>query len=323
MAAEQVVVALGHTFPKLDIEASVFDGTNIRLLDGNKLTADEMAGMKVAGIILGTARKADRNLTLSLPSLKTIVRCGMGVDNIDLAAATERGIIVCNVRDYCIEEVAVHALACALSLSRALRHWDVNTRSGAWRSGPRPVMYRPSKCTLGIIGFGQIGQALAARAEHVFGTILVFDPWYKSVAGSPPGAAQVVDDLESLLSRSDIVSVHVPLTPQTQNMLGAPAFARMKKSAYLVNVSRGGIVDEAELLTAVRAGRIAGAALDTFAAEPLAKDHDLMKEGRILLSPHVAWLSEQAEVELREHAAQEMVRVLSGERPRSQVNVTA
>ena len=106
-------------------------------------------------------------------------------------------------------------------------------------------------------------------------------------------------------------------------MLGAPAFARMKKSAYLVNVSRGGIVDEAELLTAVRAGRIAGAALDTFAAEPLAKDHDLMKEGRILLSPHVAWLSKQAEVELREHAAQEMVRVLSGERPRSQVNVTA
>ena len=153
----------------------MFDGTNIRLLDGNKLTADEMAGMKVAGIILGTARKADRNLTLSLPSLKTIVRCGMGVDNIDLAAATERGIIVCNVRDYCIEEVAVHALACALSLSRALRHWDVNTRSGAWRSGPRPVI-RPSKCTLGIIGFGQIGQALATRAEHVFGTILVFDP---------------------------------------------------------------------------------------------------------------------------------------------------
>ncbi len=320
---ERLVIALGHTFGKLDIETPVLAARGILIADGNNLSMSELAARNVEGVLLGTARKIDRTFVQALPQLKAIVRYGMGVDNIELGAATERGIVVCNVRDYCVEEVAVHVLACALALSRALPHWDANIRGSAWRAGPRPVLYRLSKCTLGIIGFGQIGRALAERAERIFGSIVFYDPWYQPAAGEQRAAAEQVDDLDVLLERADVVSVHVPLTPQTKGLLGERAFARMKPTAYVVNASRGGIVDEDQLVAAVREGRIAGAALDTFTSEPLPQAHELMHERRILLSPHIAWLSEQAEMDLREHAAAEMARVLSGEAPRSQVNAAA
>jgi D-3-phosphoglycerate dehydrogenase / 2-oxoglutarate reductase len=316
MTGEQVVAVYGHTFPNLDVETAVLAARDVRLLDAKELTPGGMAKVGVAGILLGTLKKVDRQLITVMPSLRAVVRQGMGVDNIDLAAATERGIVVCNVNDYCIEEVAVHALASALSLMRKLSFFDANMRAGAWRKG-MPAMSRPSRSTVGVIGYGQIGKAFVARAQAIFGTVLVFDAWY---TGSPVPGVTFVSDLNDLLARSDVVTVHVPLTPQTKGLIGADGLSLMKPNAVVINASRGGIIDEDALVAAVAKGSIAGAALDTFAVEPLPKDHVLMHEGRIILTPHIAWLSKEAEFELREHAAQEMVRILFGEKPRSQLN---
>ena len=317
MTEERVVAVYGHTFPNLDVETAVLAARGIRLLDANALTPDDMAKAGVTGIILGTLKKVDVALLAAMPALTAVVRQGMGVDNIDIPAATARGIPVCNVNDYCVEEVAVHALACALSLMRKLAFFDANMRAGLWRKGMVP-MIRPSTATVGIIGYGQVGRAFAARARAIFGTLLVHDPF------ASPGGGDVtvkfVADLDDLLARSDVVTVHAPLTPQTKGLIGAEGFARMKTSAVVINASRGGIIDEAALLDALRDGRIAGAALDTFSVEPLPQDHALMREGRVILSPHIAWLSTRAEYDLREHAAQEMVRVLFCEKPHSQLN---
>ncbi|HKN08788.1 MAG TPA: C-terminal binding protein [Pseudomonadota bacterium] len=316
MTDERVVAVYGHTFPKLDIEAAVLGARDVRLLDANELTPDGMAKIGVAGILLGTLKKVDRALITTMPSLKAVVRQGMGVDNIDIPAATERGIVICNVSNYCIEEVAVHALACALSLMRKLAFFDANMRAGAWRKG-MPSMSRPSRSTVGVMGYGQIGRAFVARAQAIFGTVLVFDPWY---AGSPVPEVTFVADLDDLLARSDVVTLHAPLTPQTKGLIGAERLTLMKPNAVVINASRGGIVDEDALVAAIRKGTIAGAALDTFAVEPLPENHVLMQEGRIILTPHVAWLSKEAEFELREHAAQEIARVLFGEKPHSPLN---
>jgi D-3-phosphoglycerate dehydrogenase len=317
MTGERVVAAYGHTFPNLDIETTVFAARGIRLLDANALTPHDMAKAGVTGILLGTLKKVDAALIAAMPSLTAVVRQGMGVDNIDIPAATARGVVVCNVNDYCIEEVAVHALACALALMRKLTFFDVNMRAGLWRKGMAP-MIRPSTATVGIIGYGQIGRAFAARAQAIFGTLLVRDPF--AAPGGGGAKVEFVASLDDLLARADVVTVHVPLTPQTRGLIGADAFARMKPSAVVINASRGGIIDEAALLAALRDGRIAGAALDTFSIEPLPPDHALMQDDRIILSPHIAWLSTRAEYDLREHAAQEMVRVLDGETPHSQLN---
>lgn len=316
MTGDRVVAVYGHTFPNLDIETAVLAARGIRLVDANALTPDDMAKAGVTGILLGTLKKVDVALLAAMPSLAAVVRQGLGVDNIDIPAATARAIVVCNINDYCIEEVAVHALACALSLMRRLAFFDANTRAGLWRKG-MASMLRPSTATVGIIGYGQIGRAFAARAQAIFGTVLVHDPW---AALPEPGAKVEFVSLDDLLARSDVITVHAPLTPQTRGLIGAEGFARMKPGAVVINASRGGIVDEAALLAALRDGHIASAALDTFSVEPLPPDHALMREQRVLLTPHIAWLSTRAEFDLREHAAQEIARVLCGETPRSQLN---
>ncbi len=318
MTDEKVVAVYGHTFTSLDIELAVLSAHNIRLLNGNDLTPIEMAKRGVTGIVLGTLKKVDRELIAAMPFLKVVVRQGIGVDNIDIPAATERNIVICNVSDYCIEEVAVHALTCALSLMRNLTFFDSNIRKGLWRKG-MPQMSRPSRATVGVIGYGQIGRAFVARARSIFGTILIYDPWYK---GDVQEGVKFVDDLDELLAESDVVTVHVPLMPQTTSLIDSKRLSKMKKNAVVINASRGGIIDEDALLSVIRAGNIAGAALDTFSVEPLSKESDLVQEGRILLTPHIAWLSKESEIELREHAAQEIIRVLFGENPHSQLNKT-
>ncbi len=314
------MAAVGHAFSDLKIESAELGARGIEIIDGNKLEAADLAQRGIVGVVLGLGRKLDRAYIEALPRLKAIVRYGIGVDNVDVAAATERGIVVCNVPDYCIEEVAVHVLTDALALLRGLSHWDANVRAGAWRSGPRPTMRRISKCTLGIIGYGRIGRSLAQQAQRIFGHILVHDPWYQGSAAPAAANVEFIAELPALLARADVISVHVPLTPETKGMLGASAFAAMKRGAFVLNASRGDIVVESELLDAIRDGQLGGAALDAFSTEPLPKDHPLMRESRVILSPHIAWLSSEAEVDLRQGAASEIGRVLCGEPPRSQVN---
>jgi D-3-phosphoglycerate dehydrogenase len=321
MQPRPVVAAYGHMFSNLELETELLAKSDIDLVDANQFNSGEIADPYVQGILLGAFKKLDNDRLGRLTECKAVVRYGIGVDNVDLKAARQAGIIVSNVPDYCIEEVAVHVLACALSLMRGLPYWDASVRAGAWRGKAPPQLRRPSTCRLGIIGFGQIGRIVENRACAIFGSIVVHDPWYRPGPHDPYGPHTSFVSLDELLSGSDVVSVNVPLTPQTSNLLDAKRLTRMHRGAYVINASRGEIVDEKALLAAVLSGHLAGAALDTFVKEPLPGDDPLAAEKRILLTPHVAWKSEQAEIELRKSAAEEIVRILTGCAPRSQIQV--
>lgn len=321
MNSAPTVAAYGHMFPDLDIESEVLGRAGVRLVDANRLADDELAALGAHGILLGAFKKLDRARLMSLTACKGVVRYGIGVDNVDLRAADQANIVVCNVPDYCIEEVAVHVLGCSLALMRALSYWDRSVRSGAWRGAHPPALRRPSTCALGIIGFGQIGRILENRAQPIFGAIKVYDPWYKQGSAKLGACTGFVSSLDELLRQVDVASVHVPLTPDTAGMLAETALRKMKPGSFVINASRGGIVDVAALLRLIREGHLAGAALDTFVKEPLPGDDELLAEHRILLSPHIAWKSEEAERELRRSAAEEMVRVLTGRAPRSRIKV--
>ncbi len=316
-----LVIAVGQSWNELGLEEKVLAPTGARLIDGRKLAADDPLWKEATGILLGTAYKLDdaRLRAIAGGQLKGVIRYGIGYDNVDARVATELGIAVGIIRTYCIEEVSEHAVTSALALARGIVHWDRNIRAGQWRAGQRPPMRRLSKLAFGIVGYGLIGRMAALKAKTFFGRVLAYDPVAAPTAEDKAFGIEQVADLDSLLKEIDIVSVHLPLIPATRNLIGTERMKLMKKSSYIINVSRGGIVDEEALLEAVRAGTIAGAALDTFTKEPLPADHPLIGEPRILLSPHVAWLSDEAEVDLRRLASEEMVLILKGERPTTPV----
>ena len=246
----------------------------------------------------------------AMPGCRAIVRYGVGVDNIDLAAAAGRGIKVANVPDYGIEEVSDHALALLLAVERRIVSRDWAVRAGGWNISRREPMRRLSELTLGIIGHGRIGQAFHRKAAAFgFARVLVHDP------GAADGCL-----LDDLLAGSDIVSLHLPLTPATAGLIGAERIARMKPGASLINTARGGLVDEAALAGALAAGRLRGAGIDVFAAEPPARDNPLLSLPQVVLSDHTGWYSEASVADLQRKAAEEVARILSGRSPRHWVN---
>ena len=310
------VLALGHTFPDLSIEQGVLAAAGARVIDGNGLPLGSPVWAEVLGVLLGTGERLTEARLRAMPQCRAVVRYGIGYDDIDVAAAKELGIAVGIVRDYCIDEVAEHTTACALALSRGLVAWDRNVRAGEWRRGATPRMQRISRLCFALVGYGLIGRAVARRARALFGRVAIFDPW---AALAPEDLAQdfeFASSLDDLLTAADVLSVHVPLTPETRGLIDDAALRRLKSSAIVINVSRGGIVDEIALLHAVGRGALRGAALDTFVQEPLPAGHPFLDEPRILLSPHVAWLSDESLIALRERASEEMCRALE-EKPLS------
>jgi len=313
-----VVIAIGQSWNELAIEKEVIDAAGATLIDGRQLAADDPIWKEAVVILLGTATKLDAARLAAIKEggkLKGVIRYGIGYDNVDAKAATELGIDVGIIRTYCIDEVSEHAVTSGLALARGLFHWDRNIRAGQWRAGARPPMRRLSQLCFGVIGYGLIGRAAALKAKGLFGRVLVFDPVAKPSAEDIALGIEVAADVDSLLKEVDIVSVHLPLIPATKNLIDAKRMKTMKPTSYIVNVSRGGIVDEEALLEAVKDGTVAGAALDTFTKEPLPADHPLMAEQRIIISPHIAWLSTEAEYDLRRFAAEEAVLVLNGKKP--------
>jgi D-3-phosphoglycerate dehydrogenase len=250
-----------------------------------------------------------------MPKCRIIARYGIGVDTIDLEAATKAGIIVTNNPTYCIEEVAEHTLALILACARKVALYDRLVRAGRWEVPPGKPMFRLAGRTLGLVGFGNIARQVAKRAAAFDMRVLFADPF---VEASAPEATKV--ELEALLRESDFVSVHPPLTPVTRGMIGDEALAKMKPTAFLVNCARGPVVDTAALVRALDAKKIAGCALDTIDPEPLPDAHALRGRDNVIATPHVAWYSEQALVGLQAGAPAEVRRVLSGEWPVNVVN---
>ena len=252
-----------------------------------------------------------------MPRCRIIARYGIGVDTIDLDAATEAGIIVTNNPTYCIEEVAEHTLAMMLSAARKITFYDRQVRSGGWAVPPGKPMYRIAGSTAGLIGFGNIARRVAMAAAALDMRVLYFDPFVEQGQFDAPGRKA---ELAEVLEQADYLCVHAPLTPQTRGMLNADAFARMKPTAVLINCSRGPIVDTPALIAALDAVQIAGCALDTTDPEPLPEDHTLRTRENVIINPHAAWYSEGAMEGLQRGAPSEVRRVLEGRWPVNVVN---
>ena len=254
------------------------------------------------------------------PELKLIVRYGVGVDNIDVAAATKYGVAVCNVSDYGMNEVADHAAAMALALERRLNIMVPHVRSGQWNYAESVPIHRFSEQTVGIVGLGRIGRMFARRMSGFGCRLMGFDAFYP--------AGSIVENLvetvswEQLLASSDVISIHCPLTEETRGLFDAAAFAAMKPGAYLINTSRGHIVDEGDLLQALQRGEIAGAAMDVMAEEPADPENPLLQLPNFIATPHMGWYSEEAAEELKRKAAEEAVLFLTGRALRYQINET-
>lgn len=244
---------------------------------------------------------------------KVIVRYGIAVDNIDLAAARKRGIIVCHVPSYCLDEVSNHALSLLLALHRRLFAADRLLREKRHHLEALRPIPRLSEAVLGLVGFGNISRRLAEKAKPLFSEIISYDPNVGADAMTACGARKV--GIDQLFRESDFISVHVPSTPATRHLVSKRLLSLMKPTAYLVNTSRGAVVDEPALIEALQEGRIAGAGLDVFESEPLPGDSPLRLLDTVILTGHVAWYSEGAIKELKETAANEALRVLKGEAP--------
>jgi D-3-phosphoglycerate dehydrogenase / 2-oxoglutarate reductase len=252
-----------------------------------------------------------------LVSCKGIVRYGVGVDNIDLRAAADAGVIVSNVPDYGTDEVSDHALALLLTLLRKVYRADRLVKAGVWDFRQMRPVVRLRNQTLGIVGLGRIGMSLARKVQPLGMKIVAWDPYIQR--NLVPDSI-LIEKLETVLAESDAISVHCPLNSETRNMLDERHLAMMKHGAVLVNTSRGGIVDEMALSRALNSGALSGAALDVFADEPIKASHPLLAHPDFICTPHMAWHSTEAEHDLKRKAAEELFRILKGEAPLYQMN---
>lgn len=282
-----------------------------RLVPVDPRTEDDLiAACRDADALMVSSSKITRRVIEALERAKVIVRTGVGYDVIDLPAATERGIAVCNIPDYCTEEVANHALALLLAVNRRLMQLDAVIRSGGWRGGPVGAVGPLYGQTAGIIGYGRIGRAMAARCRALGMRVIAADPYT-----GPPDDGDRIVPLDELLAEADFVSVHCLLNEETYHLIDEAALRRMKPSAILVNTARGPIVDQEALARALREGWIAGAGVDVLEQEPPAGELALRSLPNVVLTPHVAFYSDLSDPRLRRRATEEVVAALSGRRP--------
>ena len=247
-----------------------------------------------------------------------IVKYGIGVNNIDTEAASEKGIYVCNVPDYGVDEVSNHAIAMILALSKKLIRIDRSLKNGIWGYQPIEPLYRMAGKTLGLVGLGRIPSAVARKMSGFDLRILAYDPFVSRDEGRRRGAEMT--DFETLVRESDYISIHCPLTEETKHLFREDVFKKIKNTAILVNTARGPIVDEKALAEALRRGEIAGAGLDVFEQEPAEKGNPLLQMEQVICSPHCAWYSLEAVDAVQSKAALEAVNVLQGNSPWNAVN---
>ena len=317
-SAKRVVIVADCDHPSIEIEQGVLKDIcpEIRWLACR--TEDEVISQcqDGEGILIQYAPMTRRVLE-QLPRCKVIARYGVGVDTVDLLAASDLGIVVSNVPDYGTNEVSDHALAMMLCLTRKVPQANAQIKRGQWDFRLMYPVHRHQVQTIGIVGVGRIGQAMAHKTHALGMKVVAYDPYVNP--DSLPDYITLVS-LEDLLRQSDVVSVHCPLTDVTRNMLDESMLRLMKPSAYLVNTARGCIVDEVALDKLLTEKKLAGAAMDVLAVEPGPMTHPLFKHENFYCTPHMAWHSEESAQELKRKAAEETRRVLRGEAPLYQVN---
>lgn len=320
MAQFQVAVS-DTVFPNLDRAKAVLSqiGAQLRLADEPKPEAI-LRVAKDADALFATYAKITAEMIRQMTRCRIISRFGIGVDNVDIPAATERGIVVTKVPDYCIDEVSDHAMALLLATVRKIPMANRMVQDGRWEMPAVVPIHRLRGTVLGLVGFGRIPQLVAPKAQSFGMRVVSYDPYIPKNVFESARVESV--DFAQLLKVSDYVSIHAPLLPETQGLFNDDAFRQMKRHAYLINTARGPIVDEAALARALDAGQLAGAALDVMTKEP-PTGSPLLDRPNVILTPHTSFYSEESLADLETKAAEEVVRVLKGEAPKNPVNPEA
>jgi D-3-phosphoglycerate dehydrogenase len=317
-----LVAVSDSVFPNLDPAREVLAkvGAELRLA-ADPSTESILQVARDADAALVTYAKISADVIRQMTRCRIISRFGIGVDNIDIAAATAGGIVVTKVPDYCIDEVSDHALALLLALVRKIPFSNSRAHSGRWEMPSVAPIHRLRGSLLGLVGFGRIPRLVAPKAQAFGLRVITYDPYVSEEIATSVGVGKV--GFEELVTRSDYISIHTPLMPETNHLFNRDVFALMKPTAYLINTARGPIVDEAALADALDAKQLAGAAMDVLSKEPPSSDSPLFGRDNVILTPHTSFYSVESLVELQIKAAEEVVRVLTGQAPRNPVNPEA
>ncbi|MCZ7635784.1 MAG: C-terminal binding protein [Verrucomicrobia bacterium] len=313
------VVALRHDYPSTHAEQRVVRAAGGAFVDTDGLSFEEaLCECEDADAILVRWVKLGPELLRRFRRCRIVVRYGVGYDNVDLAAATEAGILVGHAPAYCLDEVATQAMALLLACVRNVIPVHHRLARGGWEPNPPEKSYRMAGRTLGLVGFGNIGQSMARKVSGWRLRVMATDPFVEPARADALGVRLV--DLETLCRQADYVSLHAPLLPETRHLISRREFAWMKPGVIVVNTARGPVLHAAALLEALEAGRVAAAGLDVFEEEPLAASSPLRTHPRLVLSDHTAWYSEESVAELQRTVAEEAVRVCTGGLPLALAN---
>jgi D-3-phosphoglycerate dehydrogenase len=310
------VLITDRAWPDCSIERDVLKSVGAEVVEAPRTDEQTLISLARDADAIGTNwAPVTANVIRAATRCKTVARFGIGLDNISVPTATGLGIPVTNVPDYCVSEVSDHALALLLAAARNVAFFHTRTKAGEYQLSAGAPMRRLSEMTLGLIGFGHIARALFPKARALGMTVIANT---RRLDDCGTGCTMV--PLDELLVRSDFVSLHAPLTDSTRHMISGPQLARMKPTAWLINTSRGGLIDNAALEAALAAGRIGGAALDVFEPEPPDLSDALYKNERVIVTPHAAFVSAESLHELRLRASRQIADALEGKRPANVVN---
>ena len=316
--ADRVVAVTDSVFPNLEPAKAVLSKIGGELRLAPEPTAEGILSVaRDADAVLTTYAKVTGEMIPQMTKCRVISRFGIGVDNVDIPVATSKGIVVTKVPDYCLDEVSDHAMALLLALIRKIPSSNTRTQSGKWEMKAVVPIHRLRGTVLGLVAFGQIPQLVAPKAQAFGMQVITYDPYVSDEVLKRANVRRV--ELDELIRTSDYISLHCPLTPETKHLFSSDAFQKMKRSAYLVNTARGPVIDEAALAQALDQKLIAGAALDVMEKEPPGTS-PLFGRDNIIVTPHTSFYSEESLVDLQTKAAEEVVRVLSGQTPRNPVN---
>jgi D-3-phosphoglycerate dehydrogenase len=309
-----IVAVTDYSFESLDVEKAVLEPLGYSLKAWKeKRPPQELAQLVAdADAVLTQFAPVNAEVIAAMARAKVIVRYGIGVDNVDLDAARARGIPVCNVPDYCIDEVADHTLAFILATTRQVVTTCLAVRSGSWKLPvPLDQLRTLRELTVGVVGFGRIGRTVVARLRPFGCRLLVHDPIV--AAAEVEAAGCHARSLKDLLAEADLVTLHCPSSAKTRGMINRDSLGLMKPGAILVNLARGDLIDSPALTQALQSGHLAAAALDVFAPEPIPPDHPILKKGNVILAPHIASASVSAARKLRTTVATIAARAIRGE----------
>ena len=315
------VVITDHRFPDVEQERRAVEAAGGKLVVAQTVDEQELTELcKDADGVLTVRAPITKRVIGAMERCRIIVRYGIGVDSIDIAAATARGIMVANVPDYCVDEVSDHALTLLLMLSRQMIPAISLAKEERWVISKMPAIHRLRGQTCGLAGCGKIGSLLATKAAALGMRILIHDPYLTESRAREIGADLV--SLDALLGRSDFISLHMPLNDKTHHLFGETSFEKMRSTACIINTSRGGLIDEAALLTALDSGKIFGAGLDVMESEAAFTPTGmaLVNHPKVIVTPHTAWLSVEARETLQARAAAQVVACLKGETPYGLIN---